>query len=299
MMGTPMLLHGRFSAERVLEAIERHRVTQLSGVPTLYRMLLDAGAERFDLGSLEIVAWGGDVMSEDVRRRFDAIVRRDRGRGPRWVTGYGLAETAGQLTRAIRGPWTQGFAGRPLRGVRVRLLDDAGRPVRRGQVGELWVRGPGVMQGYLGDGEATRAVLRDGWLRTGDLARRGARGSILLASRAKEMIKVGGYSVFPAEVERALAAHPEVAQAAVVGVPDPVKGSVPAAAVVLRVGSTLGEETLLAWAREHIAPYKAPRHVVFVDSIPLSSALKPLRTELAERVRARLAARREPAARAS
>jgi acyl-CoA synthetase (AMP-forming)/AMP-acid ligase II len=296
-MGTPMLLHGRFAARDVLAAIERYRVTQLSGVPTFYRMLLDAGAEEFDLGSIELCGWGGDAMPEEIRRRFDELVRR-RGKRPRWVTGYGLAETAGQLTRALRGPWSAGSAGRPLPGVRARILDETGRPVRRGEIGELWVHSPGVMQGYLGDLQATLEVLRDGWLRTGDLARRGPRGRLLLAARVKEMIKVGGYSVFPAEVERALEDHPGVAQAAVVGIPDPVRGMVPAAAVVRRAGSPLDEAELVAWARERVAPYKAPRHVVFVDALPLSSALKMRRVELAVRVRAALAAR-EPSARAS
>jgi acyl-CoA synthetase (AMP-forming)/AMP-acid ligase II len=298
-MGTPMLLHGRFSARRVLEAIERHRVTQFSGVPAMYRMLLAAGADQFDLGSLETLAWGGDVMTDELRQRFDTLVRRGRRHAPRWVTGYGLAETAGQLTRAVGGPFGPGVAGRPLRGVRVRIVREDGRRARRGEVGELWVRSPGLMQGYLGDPEATRAVLRDGWLYTGDLVRRGPRGRLFLASRAKEMIKVGGYSVFPAEVERVLLGHPEVEAAAVVGVPHDVKGMVPAAAVVRRAGSDLDEEAVLVWTRERIAPYKAPRHVVFVDAIPHSAALKPRRSEVAEWVRAALDAREAPAARAS
>jgi long-chain acyl-CoA synthetase len=272
-------------------------VTQLSGVPTFYRMLLDAGAEQFDLGSIELCGWGGDAMPEEVRQRFDRLVRR-HGRGPRWVTGYGLAETAGQLTRALRGPWRAGSAGRPLPGVRARILDEDGRAVRRGEIGELWVRSPGLMQGYLGDLQATLEVLRDGWLRTGDLAWRSRGGRLHLAARAREMIKVSGYSVFPAEVERALEEHPGVAQAAVVGIPDPVKGMVPAAAVVRRGDGALDEAELIAWARERVAPYKAPRHVVFLEALPLSSALKMRRVELAVRVRAAIAAQ-EPAARAS
>jgi acyl-CoA synthetase (AMP-forming)/AMP-acid ligase II len=290
-MGTPMLLHARFSAQAVLEAIERRRVTQLSGVPAMFRMLLDAGADRFDLGSLDTIGWGGDAMPEDVRARFDAAVCRTRRRRPRWVTGYGLAETAGQLTRAIGGPFGAGLAGRALPGVRVRVLDGEQRPVRAGEIGELWVRSPGQMLGYWNDEDATRAAFHDGWLRTGDLARRGPRRRLWLVSRVKEMIKVGGYSVFPAEVEDALREHPDVAQAAVVGVPHAVKGAVAAAAVVLHPGRALAEAELVAWARERMAPYKAPRHVLFVDAIPLSSALKPQRIAVAERMRAALAAR--------
>jgi acyl-CoA synthetase (AMP-forming)/AMP-acid ligase II len=298
-MGTPMLLHARFSAQAVLAAIERERVTQLSGVPAMYRMLLDAGAERFDLGSLDTIAWGGDAMPEEVRVRFDALVRRTRRRAPRWITGYGLAETSGQLTRAIGAPFGVGLAGRPLPGVRVRVLDPDLRPVARGEVGELWVRSPGQMLGYWRDEAASRAVLRDGWLCTGDLVRRGAWRRLWLAARAKEMIKVGGYSVFPAEVEEALREHPDVAQAVVVGAPHPVKGAVAAAAVVLRAGSTLGEGELLAWAQARLAPYKAPRHVLFVDAIPLSSSLKPQRVRVAERVLASVAAPERSGVRAS
>jgi long-chain acyl-CoA synthetase len=294
-----MLLHARFSARAVLDAIERRRVTQLSGVPAMYRMLLDAGAERFDLGSLDTIAWGGDAMPEDVRARFDAIVRRSRRRPPRWVTGYGLAETAGQLTRAIGGPFALGLAGRPLPGVRVRVLDGEERPVRPGEVGELWVRSPGQMLGYWQDEDASRAVLRDGWLRTGDLVRRDRRRRLWLAARAREMIKVGGYSVFPAEVEEALREHPDVQQAVVVGLPHPVKGAVAGAALVRRPGSALGEAELLAWAQARLAPYKAPRHVLFVDAIPLSSSLKPQRVRVRERLLAELSAAHEPGARAS
>jgi long-chain acyl-CoA synthetase len=292
-MGTPALLHGRFAPERVLAAIERHRVTQISGVPAMYRMLLDAGAERYDLSSLELVAWGGDAMPSELLERFDAAVRRWRPRGPRWVTGYGLAETAGQLTRALFGARQPGAVGRPLRGVEVAILDADGCPVRRGAVGELWVRAPGVMSGYWKAPDLTRAVLRDGWLATGDLARRGRFGRLHLASRVKEMIKVGGYSVFPAEVEQVLAEHPDVLQAVVVGVPHPVKGAVTAAAVVPRPESGLTPDGLRAWASERLAPYKAPRHVFFVESIPMSSAWKPKRLDVALQLRALLGAERE------
>lgn len=291
-MGTPMLLHGRFEPARVLDAIEQHRVTQVSGVPAMYRMLLDAGAPDRDLASLELVAWGGDAMPPELLARFDAAVRRSRRRGPRWVSGYGLAETAGTQTRwmGVARP-ERGAVGRPLRGVQVRIVGDGDRPVARGEVGELWVRSPAVMQGYWNAPEQTREVLVDGWFRTGDLAWRGRFGRLHLASRKKDRIKVGGYSVFPAEVESALAEHPDVLQVAVVGVPHAVKGEVPAAAVVPRPASGLTEAALLAWAHERLAAYKAPRHVVFVESIPMSSVWKPKRHEIGDLLRPILAAR--------
>lgn len=287
-LGTPVLLHGRFDPARVLAAIERHRVTQISGVPAMYRMLLDAGAERADLSSLGLVAWGGDAMPPELQRAFDAAVRRTRGRGPRWVSGYGLAESAGQQTRWIGRRAAPGAVGRPLRGVEVRITDERGTPLARGAIGELWLRSPGVMQGYWNAPELTREALADGWLRTGDLARRDRLGRLHLASRKKEVIKTGGYSVFPAEVEHALLAHPDVLAVAVAGVPHPVKGEVPAAMVVPRPGSGLDEAGLLAFARERITPYKAPRHAVMVESIPMSSAWKAKRGEVAALLRSRL-----------
>lgn len=290
-MGTPMLLHGRFDPMRVLDAIERHRVTQISGVPAMYRMLLDAGAGGRDLSSLGLVAWGGDAMPPDLRSRFDAAVRRSRRRGPRWASGYGLAETAGQQTRWFGRRTRAGAIGRPLGGVEIRITDESGAPVARGEVGELWVRSPAVMQGYWNAPDLTREALTDGWLRTGDLARRDRLGRLHLASRKKEVIKVGGYSVFPAEVEHALAEHPDVLQVAVAGVSHPVKGEVPAAMVVPRPESGLTPDALLAFARERVAPYKAPRHVVLVESIPMSSAWKPKRHQVAEHLEQILASR--------
>jgi long-chain acyl-CoA synthetase len=287
-MGTPMLLHGHFSPQRVLETIQKYRVTMFSGVPAMFKMLRDAGAENYDLSSIEILAWGGDSMPKELVNRFGELAKRrgwfGRKRSPLWISGYGLAETSGQLTRVMGFVPDTGVAGRPLRGVAVKVLDESGKPVPRGEVGELWVKSPGLMLGYLGKPEATAEVVRDGWFRTGDLARQGSRGRIFLRSRAKDMIKVGGYSVFPAEVERQLTAHPDVLQAAVVGVPHEVKGSVPVAAVVRRPGSELSASELVAWAREHIAPYKAPREVVFVEEIPVSTTLKMKRQAVRERV---------------
>ncbi|UCE87557.1 MAG: acyl--CoA ligase, partial [Deltaproteobacteria bacterium] len=301
-MGTPMLLHGQFSPQRVLETIQKYRVTMFSGVPAMFKMLRDAGAENYDLSSIEILAWGGDAMPRDLLHRFRELTTRrgrfGRRKTPLWISGYGLAETAGQVTRVMGSVADTGVAGRPLRGVQVRILDDAGKPVPRGEVGELWVKSPGLMLGYLGRPKATAEVLRDGWFRTGDLVREGPGRRLVLQSRAKDMIKVGGYSVFPAEVERQLSEHPDVLQVAVVGLPHEVKGSVPVAAVVRQPGSDLTSAELMTWSREHIAPYKAPREIVFVDKIPVSSTLKMQRHAVREHLLAqRAAGERRPEAR--
>jgi acyl-CoA synthetase (AMP-forming)/AMP-acid ligase II len=289
-MGVPMLLMGRFDPARVLEAIQHFKVTMFSGIPAMYRMLLEAGAARCDLRSIELWGGGGDAFPDELINTFRDLAAKPgwfgRRKRPRFVRGYGLAETAGQLATAMGPPVGDGAAGRVMRGAQFKIVDAAGRPVPKGEVGELVVKTPGLMSGYWNNPAETAKVLQDGWFRTGDLVREGRRGMLYMQAREKDMIKVGGYSVFPAEVERQLAEHPAVDQVAVVGVPHGVKGEMPVAAVVCKPGVAVSEETLLAWAKEHIAPYKAPRRVVFVDAIAQNFAMKAKRREVREQVRA-------------
>ena len=169
----------------------------------------------------------------------------------------------------------------PLPRYSLKAVDDEGAEVARGEVGELVVKGPGVLKGYHGSEEATRRVLTpDGWLRTGDLARRGPFGLVTLAGRKKHVIKHGGYSVFAVEVETSLEEHPDVAEAAVVGLPDDRKGEVPVAVVRCAPGSSLTEDALLAWCRENLAEYKAPVRVRLVDELPRTGTDKVAKDEL-------------------
>jgi long-chain acyl-CoA synthetase len=283
-MGSPMLLMGRFDPTRVLSAIQELKVTMFSGIPAMYRMLLDAGARNYDLSSIELWGGGGDAFPDELIHTFRVLAAKrgwlGRTKLPRFVRGYGLAETAGQLATAMGPPVGDGAAGRVVRGAHYKIVDAEGRAVPKGEVGELLVKTPGLMSGYWNNPEATAQVLRDGWFRTGDLVREGRRGMLYIQAREKDMIKVGGYSVFPAEVERKLIEHPAVAQAVVVGVPHGVKGEMPVAAVVREAGVDVSEEILVAWAKEHMAPYKAPRRVVFVDAIPQNFAMKAKRREV-------------------
>jgi len=291
-MGTPMLLMGRFDPQRVLQAIQDFKVTMFSGIPTMYRMLLEAGAQGYDLRSIEMWAGGGDAFPDRLINTFRDLAARPGRLGltkrPRFVRGYGLAETAGQLATAMSGAVGDGAAGKIMRGVQYKIVDAEGRPVPKGEVGELVVKTPGIMSGYWNNPEETAKVLQHGWFRTGDLVREGRRGMLYMQARQKDMIKVGGYSVFPAEIERKLIEHPAVAQAAVVGVPHGVKGEMPVAAVVLEPGANVSEDALVTWAKEHMAPYKAPRRVVFVDAIPQNFAMKAKRREVREQVMERL-----------
>jgi acyl-CoA synthetase (AMP-forming)/AMP-acid ligase II len=286
-MATPTLFMGRFDAGEMLDAIERHGVTLFSGTPPMYRMLLAAGAATRDLRSIRIWGGGGDAFPDDLIRTFrDLAARRVLGRRvrPRFVRGYGMAETCGQIAVASGGPMGEGCVGRVLRGIEHRIVGGDGREVTGGEVGELVVRGPTVMAGYWGDEEQTRRVLRDGWLSTGDLVRAGARRRLYMVAREKEVIKCGGYSIFPAEVERELERHPAVGRCAVVGVPHDVKGEMPVAAVELVPGSTATAEDILLWGIDNIAAYRRPREVVIVDAIPLTFALKPRRREVREQL---------------
>jgi long-chain acyl-CoA synthetase len=275
--GVPVYLLRHFRPDEALDAIEARRATIFMGVPAMYRMMLEAGAEERDLSSIRMWGSGADTMPVDLARRFQKLGGTltlpfgDRTVGDAlFVDGYGMVELGGGAAVSVLLPGVgRPLARLPLPGYRMRVVDDDGRPVPRGEVGELVVKGPGVMRGYHGRHDATaEAMTADGWVRTGDLARRGRLGTIELAGRKKDVIKHGGYSVFAAEVEAALDRHPAVLETAVVGVPDPRKGEIPAAAVRLAPGASVGEDDLRAWAAERLSDYKVPRRVVFVDSLP-------------------------------
>ncbi len=286
-MATPTLFMGRFDASAMLDAIETHGVTVFSGTPPMYRMLLGAGAATRNLRSIRIWGGGGDAFPDDLIRTFrDLAARKVLGLTvrPRFARGYGMAETCGQISVALGGPMGEGCVGRVIKALEHRIAAEDGRDVPAGEIGELVVRGPTVMSGYWGDPERTRQVLQDGWLRTGDLVRRGPRGRLYMVAREKEVIKCGGYTIFPAEVEREMEAHPAVARCAVVGLPHEVKGEMPVAAVELEAGSGATPQELSAWALEHIAAYRCPREVVVVDAIPITFAFKPRRREVRERL---------------
>jgi acyl-CoA synthetase (AMP-forming)/AMP-acid ligase II len=202
-----------------------------------------------------------------------------------FVDGYGMVELAGGVAVKVSPPGIPlrlaGLLGIPLPRYRMREVDEEGDRVSGGEVGELIVRGPGVMRGYHRQHHATgEAITPDGWLRTGDLARRRPLGLIEFVGRKKDVIKHGGYSVFPAEVEEVLSQHPDVAEAAVLGLTDDRKGQVPAAVVRLHPGATLSEEELRAWSGERLADYKVPVRVVFEDNLPRTGNEKIQKNEL-------------------
>jgi acyl-CoA synthetase (AMP-forming)/AMP-acid ligase II len=291
--GIPVFLLPKFRPDVALDAIEERRATMFIGVPAMYRMMIEAGAEERDLRSVRLFASGADVMPEDLIRKFKKmgaiatlpIVGASVGEAA-FVDGYGMVELGGGVAIRFSLPMMNlpvaSNVVSPLPGYKLRVIDEeTGDDVRMGQVGELVVKGPGVMKGYHGKDDATKeTITEDGWLRTGDLARKGPLGLVEFAGRKKHVIKHGGYSVFAVEVERSLEEHPAVAEAAVIGLPDDRKGEVPVAVVRVGDGGDVNEKELVDWAREHMADYKSPRQVKIVDKLPRTGTDKVQKDEL-------------------
>lgn len=277
--GGTVVLMERFAAAEALRLITEHRATLFEGVPAMYAMLLaDPGLPEADLSSLTRCTVGGQTIPTSTIRRW-----QDRSGAP-LIELWGMTEVAGLgTTHARYAPPVPGSIGVALPGVEVRIADltDTARNAPEGVPGELMVRGPIVMTGYHGNPEATAETIEpDGWLHTGDVATIDATGHVFVVDRLKDMIITGGYNVYPAEIERVLAAHPKVAMVAAGPVPDAVRGELACAYVVPAAGTDPTEDELIAYAGEHLAPYKRPRLVRFVDTLPATSTGKIMRREL-------------------
>jgi long-chain acyl-CoA synthetase len=278
--GASTVLLDHFEAARAARTVRDHRVTVLAGVPAMYHALLeldDAAAPSDSLASIRLAVSGaaplGEELFDGMRKRFDVVVHE----------GYGLTEASPIVTTSAigrRDP-APGSIGPPLPGVDVRLVDADGADVLPGDPGEIWVHGPNVFPGYWRDADATaRALTGDGWLRTGDVAVADDAGELSLVDRAKDLVIVSGFNVYPAEVEDVLLTHPDVAEAAVVGEPDPRTGEAIVAFVVPEPGHPPDPDELAAHCARSLARYKCPTRVDIVDALPRSFAGKVLRREL-------------------
>jgi long-chain acyl-CoA synthetase len=279
--GGTVVLMERFDPARAIELMVQHRATLFEGVPAMYSMLLShPDLLDADLSSITRSTVGGQTISlstiEAWQRKTDAPV----------LELWGMTELAGLgTTHWYDQPPLPGSIGVALPGLELRTgdLEDTTKDAAPGQPGELMARGPHVMLGYFNNADATKeAIDSDGWLRTGDVATVTDDGHYFIVDRRKDMIITAGYNVYPAEIERVIAAHPDVAMVAVGAVPDEVKGELARAYVVLRDGVQPSEQSITAYAREHLAPYKVPRSVKFVSSLPQTSTGKIMRRKLAE-----------------
>jgi long-chain acyl-CoA synthetase len=263
----------------VVEALASEGATGFPGVPSTFALLLDSGAlEGRDLPRLRYLAQAGGAMPVALARRL-----RARLPGVDLHVMYGQTEATARLTSVppARLDDKAGSAGRPLRGVRIEVRDEAGRVLPAGAEGEVWASSPGVMQGYWRDPAATALVLRDGWLRTGDLGRLDDEGYLFLAGRRNDMIKTGAHRVHPLDVEEALMEHPGIAEAAVAGVDDATLGQVVKAWIVRR-DPGLDALAVRAHCRARLATWKIPRHVEFLSALPRTASGKVRRASLGQ-----------------
>jgi long-chain acyl-CoA synthetase len=282
--GASMIVLDRFEPARILDLIEAHRVNIISGTPTMYRLLWDAGAPSRDLSSILSFGGGGDYFDVDLVNRFRALPH-GADTPVFFVTGYGMTETAGQVTQTFPAVEMDGDLGTVVAGIDYRIVDDDGVAVAPGAVGELELKGPNVTPGYWKAPDATATAFRDGWLRTGDLVREGNESRrLVFAGRAKDVILSGGNTIYPPEIERVLLEHPDVARAAVVGLPDALLGEMVVAAVEPQPGVALDTGELATWLAERVAPYQRPRRIEAME-LPTSADLKVKRRLVVERLR--------------
>jgi fatty-acyl-CoA synthase len=268
----------KFDPRQVLEIMERERISKMAFPPTVWNLILQQEhLDRYDTRSVESISSGAAPMPPETKVRLKALFPRAR-----LGETYGMTETAATITTVRPGENDDraGFVGRPFTNVEVRVVGPDGRDVSPGEVGEVVTRGPSVMLGYDRDPEATARAIRDGWLYTGDLGQLHEDGGLCLVGRQTDMIISGGENIYPREVEDVLFSHPEIADAAVVGLPDPVWGERVQAVVVIRPGSTLSGDEVIEFCRTRLAGYKRPRSVRFVDRIPRSAAGKVLKRRL-------------------
>ena len=273
--GTLTLLP-RFDPARALDIIQRDGVTIFEGVPTMYAAMLHLpDADPAKTATLRVCVSGGASLPVEILRgfeqRFGCII----------LEGYGLSETSPVASfnhpDKVRKP---GSIGTPIEGVEMRLIDDEWSTVPAGEIGEIAISGHNVMRGYWDKPEATAEAMRDGWFRTGDMARVDEDGYYYIVDRKKDLIIRGGYNVYPREIEEVLHEHPAVAEVAVIGISHPDLGEEVGAAVALKPGASATPEELRSFARDRVAAYKYPRYVWLVDSLPKGPTGKIMRREV-------------------
>jgi long-chain acyl-CoA synthetase len=281
--GVTMCLLPRFDPTRVLEVIQRDRVTIFEGVPSMYIALLNHPTlDQYDVSSLRVGISGGAAIPAEVldefERKFGIVI----------LEGYGLSETASTTTFNFSVEDRKVYSvGKPIWGVEVQIWDDQQRRLASGSehVGELVIRGVNTMRCYHNNPEATVEAFAGGWFHTGDLGYVDQDGYYFIVDRKKDLIIRGGYNVYPREVEEVLYTHPSVAEAAVVGVPHDLLGEDVKAFIELKPGMSATEEELILYAKERLAAYKYPRHIEFRSELPKGSTGKIVKELLASRPR--------------
>jgi len=280
-LGGTLVVMEKFDPVAAMELIERERVTVAGLVPTILRMMLpDICSSPARLSSLRRIVVSTEAFPVPLKREIARLLP-----DAMLVSLFGMTEASVTFLSHAEQFSHPASVGRPFPGIEVRIVDDAGQNLPQGEVGEIWVRSGipgrcGVMKGYFNRPLETAAALTDGWFHTGDLGRLDADSYLYVVDRKKDMVLSGGYNIYSKEVEHALDSHPDVAESAVIGVPDEIFGEAVAAFVVVRAGTHPTAQQLIQYCRTELAGYKKPKHVFFVDSLPKTSVGKVLKTEL-------------------
>lgn len=284
-IGATLVLLPQFLIKDVLHTINKYRPTLFPGVPTMYVAINNyPEVKKYNLRSITACISGGAALPVEVQARFEEIT------GGRLVEGYGLSEAAPVThSNPLFGLRKTGSIGIPFPGTDARVVSvETGEELPPGEVGELAVKGPQVMKGYWENPEETAAVLKEGWLFTGDIARMDEDGYFYIVDRKKDMIIAGGYNIYPREIEEVLFTHPKIKEAVVAGVPDEYRGETVKAYVVLKEGQEATPEEIIEFCRGKMARYKVPRQVEFRTGLPKSMIGKVLRRLLVEEERKKL-----------
>jgi len=263
-VGASVVLIQRFDPVSAMETIAERGVTVVPGAPSMWIALAQLDhPSRESFAGVRLALSGASKLPEttaqSMKDRFGLEIRE----------GYGLTEASPVVTNSIGTKWLPGSVGTPVRDMELRVVDEDGEDVLVGDTGEIWVRGPNVFAGYLDDPEATARVLTaDGWLRTGDIGVVDDEGHLFIVDRAKDLIIVSGFNVFPAEVESVINSHPDVVESSVIGTAHPHTGESVRAYAVARPGVHLDEDALIDYCRARLARYKCPTKVLFVEALP-------------------------------
>jgi len=285
--GLNQILVPRFDPAEVMDLVREHRPVMFSGVPTMYMALVASGVDLKGYGfdGVRVFNSGGAALPVNLKHAFEEKV------GNSLYEGYGLSEASPvtHFNPPFSGEAREGSIGVPVPGTDARIVDveTGSEEVPVGESGELVIRGPQVMKGYWNMPEETAEALRDGWLRTGDVARMDEDGYFYIVDRKKDMILASGYNVYPREIEEVLFEHEEVAEAVAIGIPDEYRGETVKAFVVRKKESGVTEEEVLAFCKARLAPYKTPKTVEFREDLPKSAVGKLLRRVLADEEKAK------------
>ena len=267
--------------DALVKNVSKHKVTLFPGVPALFNGLNNyPGIENIDVSSVKACFSGSAPIAADVQQRFEKLTNS------KIVEGFGMSETSPVATvNPLQGQRKLGSVGIPVSGTDAKVVDaeDPTKTMPAGEEGELVLRGPQVMQGYWNRPDETAKTIIDGWLHTGDLATMDEEGYIRIVGRKKDMISAGGFKVFPDEVDGILMGHPDILEAATIGIPDEKRGETVKSFIVMQPGKSLTPEQIDEYCRKELAAYKVPREIEFLDELPKSTVMKVLRRELRDR----------------